>query len=1150
MKWIVFAIVGLLLLVSCAKEELPPSPPPPGGESVVGKAMGGVPISPSVLPKWAAAPKYIDVTPTSVKIGDTIVMTVEKPAGMKNKFYAYAEAYVFNKKFRIWERVLADVSKSGKITQKWAEDKAVFYIPVTAERGFESGADYAVAHWRNDIRDANDKVVRDSQGYVKWNDEDGWYLLAFEFLGVGGLSEFLIEHDLTNNRWKGSVKGTPPGDAFIGGSTKSSGTMGDAYTATYINLGNVKSEVTVIKLIDVPKFKQDLAKELANLDPRWTTRGGATCGFLFPSSGVVSFSWLANNYWVTVKTYANSLEDDKVGNYAKKSPPDKYPSDCNLLNELKTIAATLGGVCGNGVKETNEQCDKADDSACPGTCKPDCACTMKVSTAGVCGDCVINPGEQCEPPEKKDTLGLTVMSGSPCWVKDGAGTIITDGHCNQTCQCLSGKVVFPQCGNGKCDTTETAQSCPVDCCGQAVQPAPAPVSCSDTDDVNYFVKGSVTTGTPSISVDDSCFDASTLKEQTCAGVMTVTCTWGCTVGKCDPKPSPTSCPDALAVWSRDYKGSDLRDIWYSAYWDVGNWAAPTGAVKTGEAASLAVLANDDNDADIATWPAPPCGAAIVVWSNMPPASASADASLFSSSKALAASLTVSAASAKLSTPPKVYYSIWTLSGWSIPAVVAVNGYDPAVDVDVFGKAVAVFTRSDGLWSSVLTGTTWSAPVKVYDATDVSIPQITWNPISNKWIAVWITGTKAKYAVFDPVASSWSTAADVPGQSGVTAVGGSAILPSTRLHVNSQWFGIKNAASVYVEAGTKTLIADLTLPPPGTSIIVDSIYSPHVKYDFLSDKWHVVGKGNSKERYVDEGSTAAADAADTGFVDGRPSDTYIRISNADIMVWHSEDESSPYYPDIYWSRRDPTTGLWSPAMRLVTLGLANHDRNADIAPLYVFTDQGHQYFDQPVRTPPPNWPPWEPFNPTRTPPDTPSVGPPGGDGDGNGDGGGHGGGDGGSGGGIGAGGNVWVKLTTCTPPNCPQSSAGCPLTMPAVGTPCPASMTCVYGGTIFVCANGQVAIQQYCLAHGISQCNPDVIGPLIVGGSSILTTPLASDTATIESTSSVGSDTLWSSTGQAIRIDVPEQSSSNLALVLFTAFGILFITLINFVHHEE
>ncbi len=430
MKWIVFLAVLLFLLAGCG-EELPPSPPSPGGQASVGRALGGIPISPGAIPANYSALKYTDVTPAAAIFGDDIVVTVEKPSSITKTFYVYSEAWVLNKKFTssFWEKAVASTSHSGKIAQKWALNKATFIIPVSDER-FVKGINYVLVYW------CVDTGIRDTQGNKQW-DCNGykWGLGAFEVTSKK-YSE-LIEIDIAYNKFISSVKGSPPSDAFTG-TVKSAGTMGDAFTATYEKSAyvKIKTEVTVVKLLNVARFKQDLANELSRIRSNWTEDvGGATHGFLFKSAGKIWFSWLSGSNWITVKTYTNTLEEDKVGRYSEKYVPNNA-----LLVELEALAAPR---CGDFFVNATEECDPPG-SPCiktgvtgTGTCASNCSCVnITIPVGEYCGNNRTNTsaGEECDP------------SGSPCSKGGAAGT------CNSTCKCVvpSG----PYCGDGQKNATE------------------------------------------------------------------------------------------------------------------------------------------------------------------------------------------------------------------------------------------------------------------------------------------------------------------------------------------------------------------------------------------------------------------------------------------------------------------------------------------------------------------------------------------------------------------------------------------------------------------------------------------------------------------------------------------------------------------------
>ncbi|MBW2969712.1 hypothetical protein KY319_01175, partial [Candidatus Woesearchaeota archaeon] len=427
----------LFLLVSCAKEDLPPTPPPPGGEADVGRAIGGVPIA-AALPAWAARILYTDISPERPRFGDTVVVTVEKPSTFQRDFLVFSEAYVLNKKvpsYLFWEKVNADSSLSGSITQKWARNKAVFKIPITQER-FTSGLDYLVVYW------CVDSGMRDSQGKKIWEcNGNKWGLGAFDVV-TEAYPDFLIEKDIENNRFKGSAKVTP--QSFVNVQV-SSGVFGNAYAASYLDLLSVMTNVTVVELLDVAQFKKDLSKDIANLSAGWTTKGGNVCGFLNVGSGFVSFSWLSGYYWVTVKSSGNVLDEAKIGNYAKFKPP-KYQSNCNLLNELKTIANISEG-CGNLIVEAGEECERNAQCAEEEVCR-DCVCVIP----SVCGNNETEYGEDCESDAECEEN--EICSDCKCIPAGCGNKLLEEGEeceahkdCDEGEYCIDCECIASSCGD-------------------------------------------------------------------------------------------------------------------------------------------------------------------------------------------------------------------------------------------------------------------------------------------------------------------------------------------------------------------------------------------------------------------------------------------------------------------------------------------------------------------------------------------------------------------------------------------------------------------------------------------------------------------------------------------------------------------------------
>lgn len=844
-----------LLLVACAQEDLPRAPPAPG-DGLVGQAIGGVALA-GQLPAWAAQIRHTDISPAVVRHNDTITVTVERPAGENRQFLAYTKMYAFNQAIRRWEEGNAIAAQSGRILGgQWAENKAVFSFRATAER-FTVGQNYIVTYW------CIDTGSRDNQGKRIWDcNSNKWGLGAFE-VQPGGFGQYLIEQNIENNVYQSSASAQTAN--------------GVAYTAKYQSIAGVRTDVEVLVLQNVLAFKQQLAQSINAFAPTWQQRG-QVCGFLANATNKRIFSWYSNGKWVTVDTFSNVPDDAKIGAYGIK-----HPSDCNLLNELQQLAGLQPNQCGNNVREGAEQCDLSDDTACPGLCRPDCSCMNNGTVnTGTCGDLrVQRPNslgfmEQCEPPLKKDPITGVPISGSLCYIRDILGRVVGPGYCGEQCTCEPGVIVLPQCGNGKCDGNENHASCPADCLpGQGAQ-------CADSDGTDYYTKGSITIGAQ--VTQDSCVDGNTLREQTCAGAQEVSCR--CVDGKCEPQ-SPPYCPDAISVWTHM---DENNEIWYSAYWDyIQSWSARTGAKKTGEAASLALLQGEDVDPDIDSWSAGACGRARAVWSN------------------------------RVGEASTIYSSVWDVAtGWSTPEVVAMEGWDPAVAVNDVGDAVAVWIRPNGVWGAFYQNG-WKAPEQIQMVEGASLPQITYSEPLDKYVAVWIAEGGAMFAEFD---GAWSSPEKID-----TGLGGGNVLPTDRLGIDSSKIaaGLDGGQGKVVAAWNHGSIFWSEYPFTSTTNI-DGIINPDVAFD-MSNRWHIIAQRNDDLMYSDEGATPQAGPG-TNVYDGRPAHVYLN-TNIDVAVWNNNDTDA-FSEDIYWSKRDTA---WSSPQRVVKLGLLSTDRNPAIARLY-------------------------------------------------------------------------------------------------------------------------------------------------------------------------------------------------------------------------
>jgi len=111
----------------------------------------------------------------------------------------------------------------------------------------------------------------------------------------------------------------------------------------------------------------------------------------------------------------------RCGDGVEAGPDEECDGADDAACPGRCIAAGGGGtVCGdntqNGGDEctcATEHCDRTDDAACPGICQANCRCPEPL-----CGNGVLEVGEECEPPCSEDP---------PC----GSGTI-----CGATCACV------------------------------------------------------------------------------------------------------------------------------------------------------------------------------------------------------------------------------------------------------------------------------------------------------------------------------------------------------------------------------------------------------------------------------------------------------------------------------------------------------------------------------------------------------------------------------------------------------------------------------------------------------------------------------------------------------------------------------------------
>ncbi len=128
---------------------------------------------------------------------------------------------------------------------------------------------------------------------------------------------------------------------------------------------------------------------------------------------------------------ASTIVADAPGTFNARNATAR-PVDCATV--------TLGGPpsCGDGVVSSGEQCEPANDAACPGQCLPECECAVP------CDDGELDPGEECD--------GAAFSAADACVAEPGFASPRCTAECTccQTLVCSGSGFELPCCPGLAC----------------------------------------------------------------------------------------------------------------------------------------------------------------------------------------------------------------------------------------------------------------------------------------------------------------------------------------------------------------------------------------------------------------------------------------------------------------------------------------------------------------------------------------------------------------------------------------------------------------------------------------------------------------------------------------------------------------------------
>ena len=233
------------------------------------------------------------------------------------------------------------------------------------------------------------------------------------------------------------------------------------------------------------------------------------------------------------------------------------------VTDSATVRVIVRCVCGDGVRDDNEQCDLGGaNGAYPARCSTSCSLNV------FCGDAIVDPGEQCDngkcsggpTPGKVCTSNAACGDGGTCAATTAVSGDGCSAHCTLESVCGDGKVE----GVEQCDPGSSAScndNCTLTVCGDGNVDVAVGEQCDDG--LNNGTAGSSCTkactiltvcGNSMLELGEQCDDGGVVSGDGCSSTCRVegSCGNGTVDGseECDPAASASQCGGHTCIVDR------------------------------------------------------------------------------------------------------------------------------------------------------------------------------------------------------------------------------------------------------------------------------------------------------------------------------------------------------------------------------------------------------------------------------------------------------------------------------------------------------------------------------------------------------------------------------------------------------------------------